>query len=213
MSEPSNISESLLELTRKEKTWRDRVSRSEALLQDRQQKLNEASEKAMRLFGTNDPGELRAIAQRREQEMLSMMTMYDKSITVLDGVLGALVEGKKIPPGILDALRGLLVDDAATVQPENSVAVVAPDSGAISRQLTDHLSDEEREVSESVQGSILQSAPSVSVTPLTPSSGESSIVPVQLHGEPRRLHVPEGGSEASLQTPAAAGPRRPRVKV
>ena len=213
MSEPSNISESLLELTRKEKTWRDRVSRSEALLQDRQQKLNEASEKAMRLFGTNDPGELRAIAQRREQEMLSMMTMYNKSITVLDGVLGALVEGKKIPPGILDALRGLLVDDAATVQPENNVAVVAPGSGAISSQFADHLSDEEREVSESVRGSILQSAPSVSVTPLTPSSGESSIVPVQLHGEPRRLHVPEGGSEASLQTQEAAGPRRARVKV
>ncbi|MNQ93140.1 hypothetical protein D3C85_1085900 [compost metagenome] len=147
------------------------------------------------------------------------MTMYDKSITVLDGVLGALVEGKKIPAGILDALRGLLAEDAAAKPSENSVAVVAPasvddvDTGVIGRQLTEDLSDEEREVSESVRSSILQSEQSVDVTPLTPSSGESSIVPVQLHGEPRRLHVPEGGSKEPVPTPVTSGPRRARVHV
>lgn len=196
MADHQDISESLLDLTRKEAAWRDRVSRSEALLQDRRKQHEEASNKAMELFGTKDPGELRAIAKQREQDLHSMITMYDKSITVLDAVLASLSAGKKIPPGVLEALQSLHAESVHNGAEEREVKDDMAESmsvepqelqGGVDSKQSSRLDDEALEVAQSVSDAVNNEAESTA-TPLTVDADSTLMAPSSLRQQrPQRL--------------------------
>lgn len=193
MADHQDISESLLDLTRKEAAWRDRVSRSEALLQDRRKQHEEASNKAMELFGTKDPDELRAIAKQREQDLHSMITMYDKSITVLDSVLASLSAGKKIPQGVLEALQSLHTESVHNGAGEREVMAESMSAepqalqGESDSKKSSRSDDEALEVAQSVSATVNNETESAA-TPLIVDAAPTSMAPSTLRQQrPQRL--------------------------